>query len=408
MLRIHQMLTSSVRLLLLMLLAVALTVPAAAEPQRVTNGPTPRDGVHQLDLEEIWRHGGEDDDEVLFGLVSSVVTGADGNLYVLDSQLAQVNVFSPDGELIDTLGRQGTGPGEFQAPNQMAMLPGGGLGVSQVFPGRLVCINLDGTPLSEITVSDPTAGGFPLVMNVRSGGETLVLGGMINAYDQATNKVDQHYFVRSFGTDGVLNHEFFSKDLVMDFNSQYHLEESNHDFVWWRLAVTPDGRVVAGIPRNTYEISVFTADGTKEMVFGREYESLERTVEQSERVEAIMATQMRQMPPGSTSEIAKTEQDLYGIHCQRNGEFWVTTSRAMYSPPAGVFTQWDVFDAQGQFDRQVQTTIPGRPGHDLLMLTEHGYAVKITGFWDAALSAMGAASDEDAEAMEIVCYKINN
>jgi len=42
------------------------------------------------------------------------------------------------------------------------------------------------------------------------------------------------------------------------------------------------------------------------------------------------------------------------------------------------------------------------------MLTEHGYAVKITGFWDAALSAMGAASDEDAEAMEIVCYKIKN
>lgn len=407
MLRQPQMLTSSVRLLLLMLLVAALALPAVAEPARVENGPTPSDGIDQLELEEIWRHGGEDDEDVLFGLVSSVITDADGNLYVLDSQLAQINVFSPDGELMDILGRQGTGPGEFQAPNQLALLPDGGIGVSQVFPGRMVCLNLDGTPKSDVSVSDPTAGGFALVMNVRSGGPTLVLGGMLNAYNQAENTFSQHYFVRSFGSDGVMNHEFFGKDVLMDFNSPYHLEEVNHDFIWWRLAVTPDGRVVAGIPRNSYEITVFAADGTPELVFGREYETFERSDQQLERVQAIMDNQMRQMPPGTTSEIAKVEQDLYGIHCQSDGEYWVTTSRAMYAPPEGVFTQWDVFDAKGQFTRQVQARIPGRPGRDLLMLTEHGYAVKITGFWDAALAAMGAQANEDAEAMEVVCYRIN-
>ena len=103
MLRQPQMLTSSVRLLLLMLLVAALALPAVAEPARVENGPTPRDGIDQLELEEIWRHGGEDDEDVLFGLVSSVITDADGLLYVLDSQLAQVNVFSPDGELVEII-----------------------------------------------------------------------------------------------------------------------------------------------------------------------------------------------------------------------------------------------------------------------------------------------------------------
>jgi hypothetical protein len=394
----------------LLVLAAALALlamPALAEAPRIMNGPTPRDGVHELQLEEIWRHGGEYDEEVLFGLVSSVATDEDGNLYVLDAQLAQVNVFSPDGELTGTLGRQGTGPGEFQAPQQIAMLPGGGVGVSQVFPGKLVCLNLDGTPMGEISIGDPTAGNFAVLINARSGGDNLVVSGIELGFDQATLSQDRHQFVRSYDLDGTMLTEYVTKKDVWKFDQSFVLEETSSDFVWWRLAVDPEGRVVVGEPRQEYEISVYAPDGTLERVFGREYESWQRTDEVKARFQAMLDAQTAQLPPGTGTKVSDFEQDVCGIHCHADGTYWVTSSRQMYTPPEGAFTAWDVYSAEGEFLREVRANIPGRPGTDLLMLTAHGYAVKITGFWDAVLSAMGAdGQNEEAEAMEIVCYRV--
>lgn len=393
--------------LLLLLMTVLLTLPAAAEPARVMNGPVPRDGVRQLQLEEMWRHGGEDDEEVLFGLATSVATDQDGNLYVLDAQLAQVMVFSPDGEFTGTLGRQGSGPGEFQNAQQVAMLPGGGIGISQTFPGKLVGLNLDGTPLRDITIGDPTGGGFAVLINVSSGGGNLVVSGMEGSFNQADMSLTRHLFVRSYDLDSTMLHEYVAKDQVWKFDGSFTLHETEGDFVWWRLGVDPDGRVVVGIPREDYEVSVFSRDGALELVFGREYEPLQRTEAMTARFQAMLDAQMQQLPPGSENEVAKVEQDIWGIHCHHDGTYWVTTSRGMYDPPAGAFTAWDVFSPAGEYLHEVRVDVPGTPGTDLLMLTEHGYAVMITGFWDAVLSVMGAgAQSDEAAAMELVCYRV--
>ncbi|MBD3221414.1 6-bladed beta-propeller [bacterium] len=388
-------------------LIVLVAVGAAAEVPRVTNGAEPRDGMAELQLEEIWRHGGIDDEEVLFGLVTSVVTDDEGNLYVLDAQLAEVMVFSPDGEFLRTIGRQGSGPGEFQTPQQLAMLPGGGVGVTQMFPGKLVGLNLDGTPLGDVTIGDATAGEFAVLINVASGGGNLVVSGMELGFDQATMSQDRHMFVRSYDLDGTMQQEYVSGDQTWVFDSSFVLRETESDFVWWRLAVDHQGRVVVGEPREDYEISVYAADGTLQRVFGREYETLERTEAIKARFRAMLDAQTGQLPPGTETEVAERAQDIWGIHCHADGSYWVTSSRGMYEPPEGALVMWDVFSPEGEFVRQVHAKVPGQPGTDRLLLTDHGYAVKITGFWDAVLSAMGAGGQsEEAEPMEIVCYRI--
>jgi len=123
-----------------------------------------------------------------------------------------------------------------------------------------------------------------------------------------------------------------------------------------------------------------------------------------------MAAQAQQFPPGSTREVSKLEQDIWGIRSQPDGTIWVSTSRGMYDPPEGVFIVWDVFDQDGVFVRQVEAHVPGRPGSDMLMVTEHGYAVMITSFWDTVVSVMGAGGEDtdEAEAMQIICYRIKS
>jgi hypothetical protein len=391
----------------LIALAVLVAAAAAAEVPRVMNGAEPRDGTAELPLEEIWRHGGIDDEEVLFGLVTGVVTDDQGNLYVLDAQLAEVMVFSPDGEFLRSIGRQGSGPGEFQTPQQLAMLPGGGVGVTQMFPGKLVGLDLDGSPLGDITIGDAAAGKFAVLINVASGGGNLVVSGMELGFDQATMSQDRHMFVRSYDIDGTMQHEYVAGEQTWVFDSSFVLRETESDFVWWRLAVDKQGRVVVGEPREDYEISVYAADGTLERVFGREYETLARTEPIKTRFQAMLDAQTGQLPPGTETEVAERAQDIWGIHCHTDGSYWVTSSRGMYEPPAGALVMWDVFGPEGEFVRQVHAKVPGQPGTDRLLLTDHGYAVKITGFWDAVLSAMGAGGqNEEAEPMEIVCYRV--
>ena len=84
------------------LLIFAAQVAFAADPAvpRVKNGATPKGGVETLKLTEVWRHGGEDDEEVLFGLITDLVIGPDGNIYLLDAQMMDIKVFSPAGKLL--------------------------------------------------------------------------------------------------------------------------------------------------------------------------------------------------------------------------------------------------------------------------------------------------------------------
>ncbi len=49
-----------------------------------------------------------------FGNISDIVVGKNGKIYVGDQGLHRIEIFSKSGDLIDTLGRKGKGPGEFE------------------------------------------------------------------------------------------------------------------------------------------------------------------------------------------------------------------------------------------------------------------------------------------------------
>jgi hypothetical protein len=53
--------------------------------------------------------------EEVFGQIAEVVVDSIGNIYVLDDLNHVLRVFGPEGRLITAIGRQGNGPGEFDA-----------------------------------------------------------------------------------------------------------------------------------------------------------------------------------------------------------------------------------------------------------------------------------------------------
>ncbi|MDX1641735.1 MAG: 6-bladed beta-propeller, partial [Balneolaceae bacterium] len=54
-----------------------------------------------------------DSDTVLIGSLRDVVVDSLGRVFIADSQKQVIYLFEPDGRLVDQLGREGKGPGEF-------------------------------------------------------------------------------------------------------------------------------------------------------------------------------------------------------------------------------------------------------------------------------------------------------
>ena len=68
-------------------------------------------------------------EEYIFGRVVSLAMGPDGTIYVMDRQVPALRVYNADGTYRTTFGRRGEGPGEYQEPD-------GGLNV--LSDGRVV------------------------------------------------------------------------------------------------------------------------------------------------------------------------------------------------------------------------------------------------------------------------------
>ena len=179
----------------------------------VRNPSEPPGGSQTITVEELWRVGGEDD-EVFFGVVAQVLADDQGNLYVMDSQLSEVHVFSAEGEHLRVLSREGDGPGEIRRPADMFFLPDGTLAMVQSFPGKIIKIDLAGNPAGTIELSgtDPSQGRFGVLNNGICQGNTIVLVGFHMAWDASQGIMNQNLFLSRCDETGKELHRYLGKE----------------------------------------------------------------------------------------------------------------------------------------------------------------------------------------------------
>jgi len=159
---------------------VLLSAPAAVAAPEINNGPTPAQPVETMPMQELWRIGGLDDDENLLGVINKVLADETGQLYLLDIQLTEVQVYDAEGEYVRSLGKRGDGPGELRFVTDALFMPDGTLGLVQPFPGRIVKVDLEGLPAGELRPGgdDPTEGGFFAIRTAASAGDRMVISGL--------------------------------------------------------------------------------------------------------------------------------------------------------------------------------------------------------------------------------------
>jgi len=407
------------------LLSVLLLIPApvsATEEVRIDgvlhiqNGATPSQGTETLALQELWRAGGEDD-EVIFGVIAQVLGDDDHNLYLLDSQLSEVQVFSEDGEYVHSLSREGDGPGEARNPGNLLFFPDGSLGLVQRFPGKVIKIDLEGNPMVDLTPggSDPTAGGFLALADGRIGGDNVVLGCVGISIDQDTQSQNRTCYVAGFDAEGQetvryqeLSYSWSRTGLTMT--------EQQMFYIWQRWNVTGDGKVLVPSSWNDYSINVYNPDGSLDRVIEREYSSYRRTDDDPglaqfifDRIAEQIATQ------GITGDfvVEDHEPDIGSIHVAPDQTIWILSSHGARPQDEEIMAVYDVFDPVGVFIKQVAVPCEGDALRDGLFFVGDDRIVVVTGFIDAVMMQIGggaggglATAEEDAAPMEVICYEI--
>jgi hypothetical protein len=379
----------------------------------VKNPATPGQGIETLELRELWRAGGEDD-ETFFGIITQVLTDDEGNIYLLDTQLSEVQVYSPDGEFLKTLSRQGEGPGETNLPVDMLFLADGTIGLVQSFPGKVIKIDKEGSPAGVITIghADPTQGGFVVLFDTQqSGGNMVAVGMLITANQEEATRTD-NWVLASFKEDGSEATRYHERTTEWDFQKDLSIVEKDQYFVHFRRwALDKEGRVYAATNRNGYAVKVWNPDGSLNRVIEREYDPWKRNDDDTKRINAFMDATTRNFPGEIDTKIEDTEPDITSVRVADDGSVWVLTSRGTHDQPEGVMSTYDVFDSEGHFIKQVQMACEGDGVKDGMIFSGDDRVIVVTGFIGAALALQGGSSPdleegEEPPPMEVICYAV--
>ncbi len=404
-------------LISLMVLLAAIAPAAHADPGHMVSGSEPRDGLQTVQLEKLWSAGGPDDD-IFFGLVTIVRSDAQGNIYILDSQLSEAHVYGPDGEYLGTRFGEGEGPGELRRGRDLVALPGSGLGALQETPARLVLIDEAGDPLKSFKLAgdESVQIGFWEGYAVEPAGENFLIAGVNSTVTADQTGRVRESFLSTFDRDGKELVRFVESRGTFDFANFVFSEFEHMPGFWWNLAVGPDGRVYTVPERNSYRIEVFRPDGQKDLVIEREYDHLARTGAEKKMMHDMVADIFKNAPMQVNIEVEPNHPDILtfqrGLRVREDGTIWALSSRGGRENPEGVMATFDVFDPDGAFARQVAFRCDGDGMRDGIFFVGGDRVVVVKGYLDAVAAQYGQGarlSGDDEEAMmEVVCYRMGS
>ncbi|MFT5232776.1 MAG: hypothetical protein ACI9UQ_000798 [Candidatus Krumholzibacteriia bacterium] len=374
---------------------------------RTMNSDGPSMGVESMELTELWRVGGEDSD-LIFGRIADVLRHPDGHIYVLDNQLCEVTVISPDGEFVRTLSRKGDGPGELRQPTSLAFLSDDVLAIGMGFPGKIVSLNLDGTPRPSIyPIGEPAEGKIGVMMSSKfRDGYLVSSGGRVVFGDQHVKSHTDRFLTVGTG-DLTEFHRILEATTPVDPSGQHYTEADNY-YIDAQWALGASGKIYAPMTRDTYEVSVFNVAGNLLRTFGRQYNQRIRTQDEKDDVGPII--NVNGGPPTNDWNIEDKDACIARIQYNDDDDtVWVLTPHGD-NETGSILETWDVFSTDGQYLKQVQILLGDEieDGDAHLMGGNVMVVVRGTGSSQTADSGDGAEEEDETEVepLEIICYRV--
>jgi len=327
----------------------------------VRNSLEPLNPELQIIFEEDLTIGAKEGDEnYMFGNQVFVNTDDDGNIYVTDGDRRTVRKYDSDGNFLQSIGRLGQGPGEFQDMSEVRFNSEGNIYLNDLKTQRLSFFSKEGNYLKGIKF--PTR--FERVV-INSKG-FFIARSVDNVELGKGKKWD--YFYGLFDENFNLMAEFLrlpqeanvnknnSKDSIAQVLADSLSERAFQPYV--NYVLDNNDLLYFGYPEN-YEIKVYSSAGKLRKIIQRDFEPLEIAGRDKEYFEQSQSLQLgNKMPAGEEKKVfelvkyPKYKPAYERFTLMENGWIFVVVDSLRDGS-----TLVDIFNKDGEYLAQFETDI---------------------------------------------------
>lgn len=351
--------------------------------QAALGDPDPGDPApptHRFQMDEIWEITESDQGEFLFGEIEDLLIDEHGTLFILDSQLANVKVFSAEGRYLRTIGREGDGPGEVRAPGSLAFMPDGSLGlVSKLDWGITRIDKVTGEPRGRVRILGDD--GDVVLVHRAQGTGNKAAGRLVALARRGTGGLWNWEMVLGLYRPMEGEEETYpEKNLaVVGEASGADLEEEEFYAIWDPWTVDALGRIVMAPYWGRYLLRYFDGDGSLSQQVEFPWPPRPRTAQEKQLLLDKVWAGTSPEEFGVKLVTSANEAAVRRLHPMPDGSLWIRTGNSAYQVGPGVFRIYDVVapdgvlvsraEIHGKADDQVDKVYFG-PGQ--LMVVVHG------------------------------------
>lgn len=362
--------------------------------------------------EELWRRGDEND-TLIFGLISDVSPSIDGRrLYVLDQQLCEITVFDREGQVIQSRNVCGGGPGEVTRPNSIFGRPGGGFGIVQRFPPRIVLLDSLMVPIAspELDVPMPAGATSYFFSGATATRQGVVVGATL--LGRAPGVAGQTRTPAFVSFDSAIDHPKVAtcKSYNIDFSASVFTEEML-DIPLLRWTVGGSGRIFTAPEVAEFRVDVYDCGGDVLKTIREPVSHRERTADRLVALEGMLRASFGNVPKRVEFKLDRTEppieEFLNGLTRRGDEEVWVRFG-AGYSSNGGQ-PCYCVYDNDGNCKYKVAIDGVGPCTNDLLYfwgLDRIVRIVNVIGAYDNMTGSDISVRSQDDPAMQVVVYQL--
>jgi hypothetical protein len=289
------------------------------------------DGALELQ-EELTIGTAEGDEPYMFVRLRGLAVDDQGDIYALDQRKARVDVFSSDGRHLRSIGRQGQGPGEFQAPFAVALTPAGELLVGEM--SRLSLFDRQGVFLRSVDNSAQRLAFVEYLENGSAVGTRMVL-----------EEEKPRYEVALCGPD-LGQKQALASSAMPGPSGKYALFTS---VVRWD--VFRGREIVCASGDGDYRLSVFDSEGRRIRTITKDYDPVPPSDFEIDRLKKQQGIQ-----PGEEVTIPRYLPPIWWVYADEDGRIYVSTWQR---DPATGISLFNIFDPEGRY--LCDDRIPGEP-----------------------------------------------
>jgi len=301
------------------------------------------------------------DSNYVFGQIAAVEWTPDGSIAVLDLKKCIVQIYGSDGGYRATIGRRGSGPGEFLMPSAITFRESdGSLAVADAMAAKIQTFDSTGALIGEIS------GFFPAVPVQITAVDSASMVGMKPEFEQNDDGMFMGMVLARWeGADiepSVVYHRamapFDPTDIAGSMSDMFLFD------------ATVDGRVfLAPMSPEEYVVKGYEPDGTLFLTIERPYDPVPKTDEEIAEEKAFVRERMiaSGMPPEMASwEPRPFKSSIGGVIVTPDDRIWVR--RGWVNEVI-----FDVFDLEGSLVETVTVDYPGDTEYWSVTVGEGGF-----------------------------------